>query len=89
VDFGAGVGTVTVRVAPGPKPARIALSLDQMWSAAIGTIDVPGGGDGKMWTTITAPVRNPSGVHALWLRFSGEGSDLLRIDSLQFGPDRR
>jgi hypothetical protein len=89
VDFGAGVGTLTVRVAPGPKPARIVLSLDQMWSAAIGTIDVPGGGDGKTWTTITAPVKNPNGVHALWLRFSGEGSDLLRIDSLQFGPDRR
>jgi len=84
VDFGEGVTSVTVRVAPGAKPGRIVLALDQMWSSPVAAIDVPGGGDGRSWTTVSAPVRGARGVRALWLRFRGEGEDLFRVDSFRF-----
>ena len=85
VDFGAGVGGVTVRVAPGAEPGRIELALDQMWSAPVATIEVPGGGDGTAWTELTAAVKEARGVHALWLRFRGRGEDLFRVDAFRFG----
>jgi hypothetical protein len=88
LDFGQGVASVTVRVAPGAKPGRIVLCLDQMWSAPVATIDVPGGGDGRTWTEISAPVKGASGVRALWLRFRGEGEDLFRVDELKFDAAR-
>lgn len=93
VDFGTGVGGVTVRVAPGVEPGRIELALDQMWSPAVATVEVPGGGDGTAWTELAAKVKAVRGVHALWLRFRGSGEDLFRVDSFRFGdgppgPDR-
>lgn len=85
LDFGGGVKTVTVRVAPGAKPGRIVLALDQMWSAPVATVDVPGGGDGRTWMELTAEVKGARGVRALWLRFRGQSDDLFRVDSFRFG----
>lgn len=84
LDFAGGARTFTARVAPGAKPARIDLALDSSWGTSIGTIEVPGGGDGRTWATVSATVKNPGGVHALWLRFSGEGEDVLRLDWFAF-----
>jgi arabinoxylan arabinofuranohydrolase len=84
LDFGERVSTFTARVAPGAKPARIDLALDSSWGPSIGTIEGPGGGDGRTWTTVSGKVKSPEGVHALWLRFSGEGEDVLRLDWFAF-----
>ena len=88
LDFGEGVDTVTVRAAPGAKPGRIVLALDQMWASPIATVDVPGGGDGRTWVELTGPVKAARGVHALWLGFHGEGEDLFKVDSFRFGSRR-
>jgi arabinoxylan arabinofuranohydrolase len=84
LDFGDGVDSVTIAVSPGARPGRIDLVLDQLWHPSIGTIEVPGNGNGKSWTTITVPVNHPKGVHALILSFSGEGVDCFKIDWLRF-----
>lgn len=63
---------MTIRVAPVAKPARIGLALDSPWGLSIAAVDVPGNGDGRTWTTLSATVKGASGVHALWLRFSGQ-----------------
>jgi arabinoxylan arabinofuranohydrolase len=83
LDFGAGAGTFTARVAPGARPARIDLALDSSWGPSIGTIEVPAG-DGRTWRSVSGRVNAPGGIHALWLRFSGEGEDVLRLDSFAF-----
>ncbi|MDH4196954.1 MAG: family 43 glycosylhydrolase, partial [Candidatus Aminicenantes bacterium] len=88
IDFGEGVDSVTVRVAPGASPGRIILALDQMWAGPSATIDVPGGGDGRTWIEVTDAVKPVRGVHALWLRFRGEGDDLFKVDSFRFGSGR-
>ena len=96
LDFGAGVSRVTLLVAPGATPTRIDLALDSSWGPSVGTVDVPGGGDGRTWTTVTAKVQGATGVRALWLRFSGRpaeapgpparsaAADLARVDWFVF-----
>jgi len=45
----------------------------------------PGAGEtGATWLTITVKTEKISGVHALWLRFYGEGEELFTVDWLKF-----
>jgi arabinoxylan arabinofuranohydrolase len=85
IDFKEEVDTLTVRIAPGTKPGKIDIVLDDSWGPSIGHIDVPGNGDGKTWTTFSVKVKNTKGVHALWLGFYGDGDDLFKVDSFNFG----
>ena len=106
LDFGEGVAEFSVRVAPGAKPVRIDIAIDNAWGPLIASVEVPGGGDGRTFTRLTVPVHgprspwapvsanalgdggqrieSPRGVHAVWLRFRGEGEDLARVDSFAF-----
>ncbi len=85
IDFGDGVESVSIRVAPGVKPGNISFSIDNLWNwPAYATVEVPGNGDGKTWQTITVKVNKIKGVHSLWLRLNGEGSDLYKIDWFRF-----
>jgi arabinoxylan arabinofuranohydrolase len=106
LDFGAGVARLRMRVAPGAKPTHVDVVIDNSWGPALAALDVPGGGDGRTFTSLTVPVHaprslwapvsvetqdadarqneGPRGVHAVWLRFRGEGQDLARVDSFRF-----
>jgi arabinoxylan arabinofuranohydrolase len=84
LDFGPGARAITLRVAPGARPARIDVALDHSWGPSIGAVDVPGNGNGATWTTLRTKLEAPAGVHAVWLRFSGEGDDLLHVDWFSF-----
>ncbi len=84
IDFGNGTDSITVRVAPGKNPGKIDFLLDDSWGGSMGSINIPGNGDGKNWITLTAKVNKPKGVHALWLRFTGEGEDAFRLDCFKF-----
>ncbi len=82
LDFGNGMDSFTVVVAPGSKPGKIDIALDHIWSPSVGQVDIPGNGDGKIWHTYSVKLdRRPTGVHALLLRFSGEG---YSVDWFQF-----
>ncbi|MBN2090854.1 family 43 glycosylhydrolase [candidate division KSB1 bacterium] len=85
IDFGDGVDSVSVRVAHGIKAGKIDLCLDMPWHQSVGAIQVPGNGDGKTWLISTGKVEKVKGVHALWLRFSGEGEELFSVDWVRFG----
>ncbi len=50
----------------------------------MGTIEVPGNGDGKTWITVKGKISPVQGVHAIWLRFSGTGEDMFDVDWFQF-----
>ena len=84
LNFGQGADSISVRVAPGPNPGRIDIGLDNQWGPSIGTVDVPGNGDGKTWITAKGKISQVKGVHAIWLRFSGTGEDLFNVDWFQF-----
>jgi arabinoxylan arabinofuranohydrolase len=85
INFADGVDSVFVKVAPGSDPGKIDLAFDMPWKESVATIDIPGGGNQKKWEIKTAAVKNSKGVHALWLRFYGEGDSLFAIDWIKFG----
>jgi hypothetical protein len=85
VNFGDGATSVDVRVAPGAKPGKIQFKLDNSWGAPFGTLDVPGGGDSKTWTTLTCKIKEMKGIHALHLSFIAEEKASFTIDSFKFG----
>jgi len=58
--------------------------LNNPWEASVSAIVVPAQGDSDEWITLTAPVSEAKGEHALWLKFSGDGANLVDVDWLQF-----
>jgi hypothetical protein len=85
INFGTGAKSVSVRVAPGTKPGKIQFKLDNSWGANYGTLEVPGGGDGKTWVTLTCNIKEMKGIHALHLSFIGEEKESFNVDWLKFG----
>jgi hypothetical protein len=50
----------------------------------VAEVTIPGNGDGKTWQTITAKAKGIKGIHAVWLQFEGEGTDLYDLDWFVF-----
>ncbi len=86
VDFGQGAGAWTVRVAGERPGGRITVRIDKPWGPAIAAVDVPAGGDGLAWQTLSGPVKDVKGVHAVWLQFSGPDGLLMSVDWFDFKP---
>jgi arabinoxylan arabinofuranohydrolase len=84
INFGEGASSISVRVAPGAKPGKIHFQLDNSWSPQIGTLDIPGGGDGKTWTTLRCKINEAKGVHALYFTFEAEEKETFNIDWFRF-----
>jgi arabinoxylan arabinofuranohydrolase len=83
-SFEPGTDSITFRVAPGKTGGKIDIGLDNRWSPSIGTVDIPGNGDGRTWITVKGKISQVKGVHAIWLRFNGTGEDLFNLDWFQF-----
>jgi arabinoxylan arabinofuranohydrolase len=88
-NFEQGIDSVTFRVAPGRASGRIDIGLDNRWGPSIGTLDIPGNGDGNTWSTIKGKISKVEGVHAVWLRFSGDGDSLFDVDWFQFSSSAK
>ena len=86
INFEGGVTEVSIRVKPGKDPGEINLILDRPWKPSVCTIEVPASTSGD-WITLKATVSSASGVHELWLKFSGEGEEFFDVDWLQFHKD--
>lgn len=84
LDFEVGIDRFEVRVAPGTKGGKIEVALDQPWHQAIGTVQVPSENGTKEWVTLSCDVKKTQGVHALWLRFIGDGDKMFDIDWFRF-----
>jgi arabinoxylan arabinofuranohydrolase len=82
--FESGTDSIIFMVAPGKTGGKIDIGLDNRWGPSIGTVDIPGHGDGKTWITVKGKISQVKGVHAIWLRFSGTGEDLFNVDWFKF-----
>jgi hypothetical protein len=71
-------------VVPGAKPARIRFRLDNVWGAPVGSLDIPGEGDGKNFTTLTANLKLTRGVHLLYLDIVAFDNESFRVDWNEF-----
>jgi arabinoxylan arabinofuranohydrolase len=84
IDFGTGATSVTVSVAPGAKPGKIRFRMDNVWGKPVGLLEIPGGGDGKTFTQLTANISLTKGVRALYLDFSSDENGEFNLDWFEF-----
>ncbi len=87
VDFGAGATTFDARVASNASGGSIELHLDSLSGTQIGTCAVSGTGGAQTWVTKSCSVTSTTGVHDLFLKFTGSGSNLFNFNWWRFeGP---
>jgi arabinoxylan arabinofuranohydrolase len=82
VDFSKGVTSVDVSVAS-LYGGKIEIRTDKIDGALLGTINVNTSGEGDLWKTVSAQVKNVKGVHDIFFVFRGE-KDLFNFDWWQF-----
>jgi len=58
------------------------------WKQSVGAVNVLAGGPDAKWKTFTVNTKKITGVHALWLRFYGDGEDLFTVDWLKFSKKK-
>ncbi len=83
VDFKDGVNEITLKVKSLKNGGTITVRSDTPWGSIIGMVRVSGKEDGQ-WETITSKIRGDEGIHAIWLGFYGEESDLFELDWFKF-----
>ncbi len=87
VDFGAGATSFDARVASNGSGGSIELHLDSLTGTVIGTCAVSGTGGAQTWSTKSCSVTSTTGVHDLFLKFTGSGSNLFNFNWWRFeGP---
>jgi MYXO-CTERM domain-containing protein len=88
VDFGTGATSFSARVASSTSGGSIELHLDSVTGSTIATCAVTGTGGAQSWKTVSGcAVTGATGVHDLFLRFTGGSGDLFNFNWWQFdGP---
>jgi hypothetical protein len=84
-EFGAGVSSLHARAGSLGYGGRIEVRTDRPDGPLLCACEVPRTGGWNRWTTVCAKVETPvSGVHALYLAFSGGIGRLLNLDRFWF-----
>lgn len=87
VDFGTGATNFQARVASATSGGNIEIRLGSTNGTLVGTCVVPGTGGWQTWTTVTAPVSGATGIHTVYLRFTGGAGYLFNVNWWKFnGP---
>lgn len=84
VDFGSGAASFDARVASNTSGGNIELRLDSQTGKLIGTCAVSGTGGWQSWTTKSCSVSGATGVHDLYLKFTGGSGTLFNINYWKF-----
>ncbi|QRO00804.1 carbohydrate-binding protein [Archangium violaceum] len=74
LDFGGGATSFEARVASAGAGGNIEVRLDSLTGTLAGTCAVPNTGGWQTWITRTCTVSSVSGVHTLYLKFTGTGT---------------
>jgi aryl-phospho-beta-D-glucosidase BglC (GH1 family) len=77
IDFATGATGFQARVASATSGGNIEIRLDSTTGTLVGTCTVAGTGGWQTWTTRTCTVSGVTGVHNLYLRFTGSGTGYL------------
>jgi glucosylceramidase len=85
VDFGSGSPTeVTVRAASGGVGGTATFYLDSATSTAIATVTLPATGGWQTWQNFTGTVSGATGVHDLYVVFTGSPAGIANVNWFQF-----
>ena len=77
VDFGTGASSFMARVSSATSGGNIELRLDTTTGTLVGTCAVSGTSGWQTWTTKSCTITGATGVHNLYLKFTGTGTGLL------------
>ena len=77
VDFGTGATSFDARVAASASGGSIELHLESLTGTLIGTCAVAATGGAQTWATQSCTITSATGVHDLFLKFTGSGSGNL------------
>jgi arabinoxylan arabinofuranohydrolase len=86
VDFLTGAVSFEASVASAGAGGTIELRIDAKDGELIGSCDVSPTGGWQMWTTVKCDVSDVSGVHDLYLVFTGGNGFLFNLDYYRFEP---
>jgi hypothetical protein len=84
VNFGAGAAAFYAGVADAGGGGNIELRLDSLAGTLVGTCAVPVTGGWQTWSTVACAVSGVTGVHDLYLRFTGGAGNLFNLNWWQF-----
>lgn len=85
VDFGSGAKSFTARMAG--NPSGIEIYLDKIDGSPIATIDFWGTGSFTEYQEQSFTIPKISGIHELYLKFTGGEGYLLNLDNFVFGSE--
>ena len=83
-DFKNGVSGFKARVASGGSGGNIEIRLDSITGPLVGTCPVTSTGDWQTWADATCNVSGASGIHNLYLKFTGGSGYLFNLNWFQF-----
>jgi arabinoxylan arabinofuranohydrolase len=87
VDFGSGAASFEARVSSATSGGKIELRLDSPTGKLVGTCDVQGTGGWQTWTTKSCKVTDATGIHDLYLKFTGGSGYLFNVNWWKFSTD--
>ena len=87
VDFSRGAVSFDARVASATNGGNIELRLDSPTGTLVGTCAVEGTGGWQTWTTKSCKVTGATGIHDLYLKFTGGSGYLFNLNWWNFNTD--
>lgn len=84
VDFGAGAASFDARVASGTSGGSIEIRLDGLSGPLVGTCITTGTSSWSSWTTKNCSISGASGIHNLYLKFTGASGYLFDMNWFKF-----
>ncbi len=85
INFGNGEARrVEFVVSPGLSPGKISVNIGKSWHQNIAIVEVPAKTGNERWVTVSADLKEVSGVHELWLTFAGKDAQMYSIDKFVF-----
>jgi arabinoxylan arabinofuranohydrolase len=86
VDFGSGAKSFDARVASAGSGGSIEIRLDTLTGPLAGTCSIQGTGGWQTWTTKSCTITGATGVHDLYLKFTGGSGRLFAFNWWKFAP---
>lgn len=83
IDFGTGASIFEARAASNTGGGTIEVRLDGLTGTLAGTCVLPGTGGWQTWITKSCGINSISGMHDLYLKFTG-GSNLFNLNWVKF-----
>jgi len=84
LDFGAGAASFNARAASAGSGGKIEIRLDSLAGTLAGTCNIPVTGGWQTWLTESCIVAGITGIHDIYLKFTGSGGYLFNLNWFNF-----